>query len=86
MAKQREKASKDKVSKEATESSVSVDAPVEKKVIPTDTFEADGVEYRFVCAEFILNGKTVKAVDAIEDEDILAQLVEMKAGVITVVE
>jgi hypothetical protein len=57
-----------------------------KVVIPTETFKADGVEYKFTAAAFRLDGKVVKAVDALKDEKVLAQLVEMKAGVIASVD
>lgn len=57
-----------------------------KLSIPTETFKADGKEYKFTAAQFILDGNTIKAQDALQDEKILAQLVQMKAGVIALVE
>lgn len=47
-----------------------------------DTFQADGKEYKFIAGRFILDGKEITAEEALQDEQILATLVDMKAGVI----
>jgi len=53
--------------------------------IPTDTFEADGVEYKFTTASFFLSGELITADEALQSEKILATLVSVKSGVIEVV-
>lgn len=54
-----------------------------KPQLPADTFEADGVEYRFVIAKFNIPGIGVlTAQEALENEEALARLVEVKSSVI----
>jgi hypothetical protein len=57
----------------------------EKITLPTETFKADGKEYRFIVAVFNLDGKIVTAKEALANKEILAELVDIKAGVIEVV-
>jgi hypothetical protein len=61
-----------------------------KKVIPSTTFEAevDGETqtFKFSAYSFQLDGKVITAEEALNDEKVLAKLVELKAGVIAPVE
>jgi hypothetical protein len=61
-------------------------AKTKKLTIPTESFEADGVEYKFTAAAFVLDGETIRASDALKKAEILAKLVQIKAGVIAPVE
>lgn len=45
-------------------------------------FTHNGTEFQFVAKRFILDGKTITAQDALQDPELLARFVEMKAGVI----
>jgi hypothetical protein len=62
----------------------------EKKEIPSATFEADTdgeiCTYKFTAYSFMLDGKVITAAEALNDETVLAKLVELKAGVIAPVE
>lgn len=52
----------------------------------TSEFEADGVIYKFTVHAFVLNGKVITSEEALQDATILAELVNIKAGVIAPVE
>lgn len=68
--------------KETSSASREVDGEETKIELPTEHFEADGEEYKFTVAIFNLNGKVITAKQALEDSEVLAELVELKAGVI----
>jgi hypothetical protein len=55
----------------------------EKPVLPTETFEVDGAKYKFTTPVFVFDGKKVLASQAINDADILSQLVAKGSGVVT---
>lgn len=58
----------------------------EEPKVPTSTFQVEegGKKYKFNVAAFRMpgNNEPILAVDALKDEDLLAKLVEMRAGVI----
>lgn len=57
-----------------------------KPEIPTETFKADGVEYKFTRAQFIVPGiGKMTAAEALENEEALAVLVQNESAVIEVV-
>jgi len=53
--------------------------------IPTETFEADNVEPKFIVPTFFLDGELITAESALQSEKILATLVSVKSGVIEVI-
>lgn len=60
-----------------------VEATETKPELPTEPFEADGVEYRFVIAKFNIPGIGVlTAQEALENPEALAILVQVKSSVI----
>lgn len=62
-------------------------AAKKKLTIPSETFKtSEGKEYKFTAAHFMLEGKTITATDALEDDKVLAKLVGLGAGVIEEVE
>jgi hypothetical protein len=70
-----------KKEKEASQS-IQVDGDEKTIALPTEHFEADGEEYKFTVAIFNLKSKVITAAEALEDPEVLAELVELKAGVI----
>jgi hypothetical protein len=76
--------------KEKSEASAAEVSETKKKEIPSTSFEAEfegvQVEYKFKAYAFILDGKTITAAEALNDEKILARLVKIKSGVIAPVE
>jgi hypothetical protein len=54
----------------------------EKKVVPASQFEIGGKKYKFNVYEFRIDGKTIKASEALKDAEMLEGLVKIKAGVI----
>ena len=55
---------------------------VEKPAIPEAAYEtADGESYRLVVPSFIHNGKLILAKNAIEDAELMCELIEMQSGI-----
>jgi hypothetical protein len=61
---------------------------VEAKIaeIPTETFEHGGKEYHFIVPTFHFEGTPHIASEALNDEDLLTELVKRQSGVIQEVE
>lgn len=59
----------------------------EKKIeIPTETFEHGGKDFQFVVPSFYFDGTLHIAADALNNEDLLTELVKCQSGVIQEVE
>lgn len=53
-----------------------------KPVLPTDSFEVNGAKYKFIAPVFVYGGKRIEAQKAINDTDLLSELVSKGIGVI----
>lgn len=63
------------------------DAKKKRLTIPAESFKtSEGKEYKFTAAHFMLDGQTITAEEALNDDKVLAKLVSMGAGVIEEVE
>lgn len=51
--------------------------------LPSETFDVDGVSYRFTAPAFIYQGKKHIAAEALNDTALLAELVAKKIGFVT---
>ena len=51
-------------------------------VIPSETFTIDGRTFKFIVPKMIYNGQELTAIDALNDEAVLTDLVKRKAGCI----
>lgn len=66
----------------ATQKTDTKPAEKPKLVLPDKTFKVEGKAYRFRLKKFIFKGEELTAVDALQDDDILAELVAMNSGAI----
>lgn len=49
---------------------------------PTKTFQVGGKSYRFRVVQFRINGEVVKAVEALDDKELLKNLVETRSTLV----
>lgn len=54
----------------------------EKLTVPTDSFEVDGVKYKFISPVFVHKKTRVVAADALNNEELLKELVQMGSTLI----